>query len=77
MKSLRLSITDALDGFKRINDQFGHGQGGILLTQTILRSSLRDGDIAGRLGGDEFVVCISTPADILEQTAKRHISLSE
>jgi diguanylate cyclase (GGDEF)-like protein len=62
-----------LDGFKRINDQFGHGQGDLVLTQTaaILRSSLRDGDIAGRLGGDEFVVCISTPSDILEQTAKR------
>ena len=62
-----------LDGFKRINDQYGHSQGDLVLAQTasILRSSLRDGDIAGRLGGDEFVVCIAAPSDILEKTAKR------
>ena len=62
-----------LDGFKRINDQYGHSQGDLVLAQTasILRSSLRDGDIAGRLGGNEFVVCIAAPSDILEKTAKR------
>lgn len=62
-----------LDGFKRINDQFGHQRGDIMLAQTaaILRSSLRDGDIAGRFGGDEFVVCLAAPCEILEQLAKR------
>jgi diguanylate cyclase (GGDEF)-like protein len=62
-----------LDGFKHVNDKYGHGQGDLVLAQTatILRSSLRDGDIAGRFGGDEFVVCVSTPSDILEETAKR------
>lgn len=62
-----------LDGFKRVNDQFGHCKGDFVLTQTadVLRSSLRDGDIAGRLGGDEFVVCILAPTDTLEQTAKK------
>ena len=62
-----------LDGFKRVNDQYGHGQGDLVLAQTasILRASLRDGDVAGRVGGDEFVVCIAAPSDILEQTAKR------
>jgi diguanylate cyclase (GGDEF)-like protein len=62
-----------LDGFKRINDQYGHGQGDVVLEQTasILRSCLRDGDIAGRIGGDEFVVCVVSPADIAEQTARK------
>ena len=62
-----------LDGFKRVNDQYGHGQGDLVLAQTasILRASLRDGDVAGRVGGDEFVICIAAPSDILEQTAKR------
>ena len=62
-----------LDGFKHVNDQYGHGQGDLVLVHTasILRSSLRDGDLAGRLGGDEFVVCISAPPDVLEKTAKR------
>ena len=62
-----------LDGFKRINDQFGHQRGDVLLAQTadILRSTLRDEDIAGRLGGDEFVVCIATPCENLELVAKR------
>lgn len=71
-KSTAVLFVD-LDGFKRINDQFGHDRGDAVLAQTasILRSSLRDGDIAGRLGGDEFVVCIAAPSDILERTARR------
>jgi diguanylate cyclase (GGDEF)-like protein len=55
-----------LDGFKEVNDKFGHGRGNAVLARVaeILRSELRETDVAGRLGGDEFVACIDAPADM-------------
>lgn len=49
-----------LDGFKEVNDTFGHDVGDALLKEiaTRLRSCLRKGDVVGRHGGDEFVVLI-------------------
>ena len=49
-----------LDGFKQINDTFGHQSGDELLIQTAkrLRRSLRDSDAVYRFGGDEFVILI-------------------
>ncbi|WP_051304655.1 sensor domain-containing diguanylate cyclase [Chitinilyticum litopenaei] len=46
-----------LDGFKQINDQYGHDAGDVFLQQaaTRLQSGIRQGDLLGRLGGDEFV----------------------
>jgi diguanylate cyclase (GGDEF)-like protein len=62
-----------LDGFKAINDQFGHDYGDAVLVRVaeILRESIRDTDIAGRLGGDEFVVCLTAPALHIDATATR------
>jgi diguanylate cyclase (GGDEF)-like protein len=50
-----------LDGFKQVNDTFGHDQGDWLLRDlaVILRESVRDTDVIGRLGGDEFAVCLT------------------
>ncbi len=45
-----------LDGFKEINNNFGHLSGDHLLMKVgrVIRESLRSTDIAGRYGGDEF-----------------------
>lgn len=49
-----------LDGFKPVNDRYGHAVGDALLHAVGLRLSatVRDGDIAVRHGGDEFVVLL-------------------
>ena len=47
-----------LDGFKPINDTFGHQAGDKILQAVAgrLRSFIRKGDVVSRLGGDEFVI---------------------
>lgn len=49
-----------LDRFKRINDQFGHPFGDLLLIAAgeRLSSCLRDTDLLARLGGDEFAILV-------------------
>lgn len=49
-----------LDGFKAVNDRFGHDAGDAVLKEVALRlaSSIRGADTAARIGGDEFVIIL-------------------
>jgi diguanylate cyclase (GGDEF)-like protein len=49
-----------LDGFKEVNDRFGHDAGDRVLqvTASRLRETMRASDFVARLGGDEFVVVL-------------------
>src|SRR5262249_4275953 len=59
-----------IDHFKSINDTYGHQVGDDILTQVsrIIRSSIRDGDIAARWGGEELAIYL--PQLGLEQTVR-------
>lgn len=49
-----------LDRFKTVNDTFGHAEGDRVLCSiaAIIRSCIRDNDVAARYGGDEFVLLL-------------------
>jgi diguanylate cyclase (GGDEF)-like protein len=50
-----------LDGFKALNDTYGHAAGDAVLTAVgrLLLDSVRESDVIGRLGGDEFGVILN------------------
>jgi diguanylate cyclase (GGDEF)-like protein len=49
-----------IDHFKRVNDQFGHQQGDVVLTTVarLAKQDLRSYDAAARYGGEEFVLIL-------------------
>jgi len=57
--SVAIVLAD-LDGFKSVNDRYGHPSGDAVLREfaQVLRNSVREIDTAGRWGGEEFVVLL-------------------
>lgn len=58
-RPLSLILAD-IDRFKRINDTYGHQAGDGVLAEVgrVLRSRIRDSDVAARWGGEEFLVVV-------------------
>jgi diguanylate cyclase (GGDEF)-like protein len=61
-------ISIDLDGFKQVNDTYGHGAGDLLLIQVAdrIKARLHRDHVLGRMGGDEFMVVVPDilPADM-------------
>jgi diguanylate cyclase (GGDEF)-like protein len=71
-----------LDGFKAINDLFGHAGGDAALAEVAnrLRSVTRQRDMVSRFGGDEFCILIEDvqePGDLYELAQRIHAALAE
>ncbi|MFC1673456.1 diguanylate cyclase domain-containing protein [Pseudomonadota bacterium] len=74
-----------LDGFKDVNDRYGHKAGDQVLIETAERfnACVRETDVVARLGGDEFLIVLSDVTDdhavtriaqlILEAAARPHV----
>ena len=69
-----------IDGFKVINDTYGHVVGDSVLSRVgeVLRESIRTTDLVGRLGGDEFAVLLPStdPQEALHLAERMRRELS-
>ncbi len=65
-RNLSIAMVD-IDHFKKINDNYGHQTGDLVLKKVAdeIRNSLRDTDLVGRYGGEEFL--IAAPETTFEQ----------
>ncbi|MGO9961996.1 MAG: putative bifunctional diguanylate cyclase/phosphodiesterase [Acidimicrobiales bacterium] len=71
-----------LDGFKKVNDGWGHASGDAVLQAVgaALKAQTRAGDTVARMGGDEFVILLEqlrTPTDASAFASRIHQALEE
>jgi diguanylate cyclase (GGDEF)-like protein len=70
-----------LNGFKQVNDQWGHDVGDEVLRQAAqcLRDNMRREDILCRLGGDEFLALLpdTSPSEALNLVIRLHTTFSK
>lgn len=82
-----LAIID-LDGFKPVNDTFGHPVGDVVLKEIarIIKESVREVDTVARIGGDEFAIIfdgigvlkdISVPVDRIFECLSKPLNIRE
>lgn len=64
-----------IDHFKKMNDQYGHYIGDVLLQSfaTTVKSNLREQDLFARMGGEEFVVVLNNTTEIESQIIAERI----
>lgn len=67
-KNLMAVVYLDLDGFKSVNDKYGHDAGDNLLRAVAIsmQDAVRGGDTVARIGGDEFVILLQDFSDIAQ-----------
>ncbi len=62
-----------LDGFKSVNDMWGHSVGDQMLVQVAqrMKQNLRTGDTVARIGGDEFVILVQNLGTVRDDAAQQ------
>jgi diguanylate cyclase len=73
-RSFAIALLD-LDGFKPINDRYGHATGDIVLREVAnrLRAACDGSAIVGRLGGDEFAILVPCGSALLSSAIADHM----
>jgi diguanylate cyclase (GGDEF)-like protein len=66
-----LVLVGDLDGFKQVNDTYGHASGDQLLQEVArrLQGAVRSRDAVARMGGDEFVLVLHAPLGLADRLA--------